>query len=617
MEIVRLRSIYQNLEKKNNELLLKLEELTKKNNLLSKENISLKYSQKINGNIDNNIEDLNKKIKKIVYEKNEHEKNNKKLKNINNELIKEKNDLEKKLEQSLKEKEFINKNLKEMSEIKDNYRDKYQRVEKELNNEKQKLKILQKKFDEIHDNINDINILDRNNLNENRQKISTHKKIKLNKISEIEIEKLSKLNKISNQSPQLTHKSISRFSTNNTYSTKKISNNLEDTEITPDNYNIVKIIKINNLKWFLFKKIKNNINPEDESIQPLYRRYQYLKLNSKRKKEKDTEESYNDYLWIANKDKKDFINFNLNNLEQDCLLDNEKEKKINELEIFIKELNEKLAKKEKDYNRINLNYAKLLKMTKKPEMNYNILLEENYKLKNENKVLKRKLEKIKENQNFIGISFIGDDLENSTFIDDKIFENILEDITKNRENQEEQKIITMKCFISNENEKNFKENIKKENNNINNNSKEIKRRSYKDLNININNKNIIRKLNKEYIKEILIERKKSKEIIHTEKEKNDNMSKDNEKNKINNFYHQRYHKSIKNTRNINKENDLKNEKINTNKTSILKKIKQKSFNLDSSIKIENKENREKKIIFSRKNFLKENKEINIKSKGNK
>ena len=617
MEIVRLRSIYQNLEKKNNELLLKLEELTKKNNLLSKENISLKYSQKINGNIDNNIEELNKKIKKMMNEKNEFEKNNKKLITINNELIKEKKDLEKKLAQSLKEKEFINKNLKEMSEIKDNYRDKYQRVEKELNNEKQKLKILQKKFDEIHDNINDINILDRNNLNENRQKISTHKKIKLNKISEIEIEKLSKLNKISNQSPQLTHKSISRFSTNNTYSTKKIPNNLEDTEITPDNYNIVKIIKINNLKWFLFKKIKNNITPEDESIQPLYRRYQYLKLNSKRKKEKDTEESYNDYLWIANKDKKDFINFNLNNLEQDCLLDNEKEKKINELEIFIKELNEKLAKKEKDYNRINLNYAKLLKMTKKPEMNYNILLEENYKLKNENKVLKRKLEKIKENQNFIGISFIGDDLENSTFIDDKIFENILEDITKNRENQEEQKIITMKCFISNENEKNFKENIKKENNNINNNSKEIKRRSYKDLNININNKNIIRKLNKEYIKEILIERKKSKEIIHTEKEKNDNMSKANEKNKINNFYHQRYHKSIKNTRNINKENDLKNEKINTNKISILKKIKQKSFNLDSSIKIENKENKEKKIIFSRKNFLKENKEINIKSKGNK
>ena len=57
MEIVRLRSIYQNLEKKNKELLLKLEELTKKNNLLSKENISLKYSQKINTNIEHNLEE--------------------------------------------------------------------------------------------------------------------------------------------------------------------------------------------------------------------------------------------------------------------------------------------------------------------------------------------------------------------------------------------------------------------------------------------------------------------------------------------------------------------------------------------------------------------------------
>ena len=78
MEIVRLRSIYQNLEKKNKELLLKLEELTKKNNLLSKENISLKYSQKINTNIEHNLEELNKKILKVINEKNELEKNYKK-----------------------------------------------------------------------------------------------------------------------------------------------------------------------------------------------------------------------------------------------------------------------------------------------------------------------------------------------------------------------------------------------------------------------------------------------------------------------------------------------------------------------------------------------------------
>ena len=142
MEIVRLRSVYQNLEKKNKELLSKLDELTRKNNLLSKENISLKYSHKepqkflINNNINNNIsdknkiiEELNKKISKISNEKNELEKNNKRLKNINNDLIKEKNDLEKKLDKYTKDLEIINRNMKEMSEIKDNYREKYQRIE--------------------------------------------------------------------------------------------------------------------------------------------------------------------------------------------------------------------------------------------------------------------------------------------------------------------------------------------------------------------------------------------------------------------------------------------------------------------------------------------------------
>ena len=625
MEIVRLRSIYQNLEKKNKELLLKLEELTKKNNLLSKENISLKYSQKINTNIEHNIEELNKKILKVINEKNELEKNYKKLVNINNELIQEKNDLKKKLAISLKENQFIDKNMKEMCEIKDNFRDKYKMVEKELNNEKQKLKILQKKLDEINNNINDNN-MNNYNLYLDDQKTKSYKNIKLNKIPEIEIEKLTKLNKISQQSPQYIHRSTSRFSTNNTSNTKKVSNNLEDIEITPDNYNIIKVFKINNLKWFLLKKIKNNISQEKEDIHPLYRRYQYLKLNSNRKKENNSDDSYSNYLWVANKEEKDFANFNLSNLEQDDMINNEKEKKINELQKFIKELNEKLAQKEKDYNRINLNYAKLFKKTKKPEMTYDIFLEENYKLKNENKLLNKKIEKLKENQKFIGISFIGDDLENSTFIDDKIFENILEDITKNRENKKEQEIITMKCFISNEDDKNHKENIKQVNNNINK-SKENKRKSYKDMENDINkkNQNIIKRIKTEYIKDILTERKKSNEKIQKEKEKDNNIIKsyrkekhkeenDNEKNKVNNFNHLRYHKSIKNTRNTNTENDFKNEKLNSNEASIYKKINPKSFNFDSTIKIGNKE---KRIITSRKKHLKESKEIYIKSLENK
>ena len=644
MEIVRLRSSYQNLEKKNKELLAKLDELTKKNNFLSKENISLKYSHKepqkllLNNNINTNnfsdkiqiIEELNKKIIKISNEKTELEKSCKKLKDINNELTKEKKDLEKKLTQSLKDIEAINRNMKEMSEIKDNYREKYQKIEKEFINEKQKNKNLEKKLDDIYDNFNI-------NLFKDESKTRTHKNLKFNKLSEIELEKLLKLSKVSHQSPQNTHKSISRFSTNNTNSTKKIYNNMDDLEISPENYNIVKQIQINNLKWFLLKKIKKNIVSEIEGTQPLYRRYQYLILNSARKKEKENihEDSYSNYIWKANKDQKDFINFNLDGLEQKDILDNEKEKKINELQTLIKELKEKLSKKENDYNRINLNYAKLFKRAKKPEMIYDKLLEENDRLKIENKLVNKKLEKIIENQNFIGISFIGDDLEGSKFIDDNVFDNILEDITKNGENKKEKEIITMKCFISNEDYKN-KDNIKKDNNFNNNieNMKDIKNNKIginDELETNLDknkNKKIIKK---EYIKNLLSERKQSNEKCLLEKEKDKNNTNRKEKNnneniyekiKKNNCYCRRYHKSIKNTRNIDTETDIKNDNINSKGSSVYKKIEQKTYNLDSINKSANKEKINSKIegenikvrrILSRKKNLKEKQENLTKS----
>ena len=60
MEIVRLRGVYQNLEKKNKELESKIDDLTLKNNHLSKENISLKYSRKELPKQNNNANDKNK-----------------------------------------------------------------------------------------------------------------------------------------------------------------------------------------------------------------------------------------------------------------------------------------------------------------------------------------------------------------------------------------------------------------------------------------------------------------------------------------------------------------------------------------------------------------------------
>ena len=617
MEIVHIRSVYQNLEKKNKELLSKLDELTKKNNLLSKENISLKYSYKEYNITDKNkiIDEMNRKIVKISNEKNEIEKSNKKLKSINNELIKEKNDLEKKFSQALKNMEIINKNMKEVSEIKDNYKDKYTKIEKELIKEKQKSKNLEKKLEEINDsNINNVIFFA-------EPKTRTYRNIKLDKINEIEI--ADRLSRISHQSPQCTHKSISRFSTNN--STKKLYNSNE-VEINPDNYKIVKQFKLNNLKWFLLKKIKKNILPETEGIQPLYRRYQYLKLNSKKIKEKTNEDNYTDYIWKANNEK-DFINFNLENIEKEKdIIDNEKEKKIIELQICIKELKEKLNKKENDYNRINLNYAKLFKKTKKPEMTYDKLLEENDRIKYDNKLLKKKLEKIKENQNFIGISFIGDDLERSNFIDDTIFENILDEITKNRKDKKEQEIITMKCFISNEDNKN-KENIIQEYNSTDDNNKIKKEKNYERKEL-INNK-IKKLIKKDVIKDILLENKKENDIIKIENKSTTNRAIKKEGGNLyekikSNLYYLKYHKSLKNTRNINTE--IENENNNQRET-YNKKLNQKSLYFDSNIKNKEKEKISKdegnKESLKREGFIRrikyfyEKKENNNKSKETK
>ena len=633
MEIAGLRCAYQNLAKKNKELISKLDELSKKNNFLSKENISLKYSHKEiskqainnNNNSDKNklIEELNKKILKISNEKNDIEKTKKNLKNINNELTKEKNNLEKKLSQALKDIEMINRNMKEMSEIKDNYRDKYQKITEELLNEKQKVKILENRIQEIYNNNTNI-FLD-------ESKTRTYKNSKMNKINEIEIEKLTKT---SHQSPQCTHKSISRFSTNNTNNTKKIYNNIEDIELNPENYNIVKQIQINNLKWYLLKKIKKNILIENESnskgIQPLYRRYQYLKLNSKLKKNKEkiSEDSYTDFIWKSFKDEKDLANFNLNDINQiENINDNEKDKKINELQICIKDLNEKLLKKENDCNRINLNFAKLFKKTKKPEMSYDKLLEENDKLKSDIRILNKKIEKLIENQKFIGISFIEDDLEGSKFIDDNVFEKLLDEITKDQADKHAQEIITMKCFKSNEDNKN-KDNmaIKYENKISKKGTKEITENKYnninKDLKLNLGNKiDKNNNIKEENMKEIITDRNNRDindnkiEKYFNKKQINTIENKSSQKLKTNNFI--KYHISIRNTRNISSQIDITHEnKNNTNaKDVIYQKINPQSLNIDlnsinkeKNSKIENIKERRTGFIIQRRKYLKEKQE---------
>ena len=272
---------------------------------------------------------------------------------------------------------------------------------------------------------------------------------------------MEKLSKKFYNSPYY-YKNTSTFSTNNTTNKIYFINNLEELEITPENYTIIKQFKLtNNLKWYLLRKIKkqNSEEKEENSRSPKpgykqpFRKFKYFKLNSKTNNIIYNDDSYSDYIWKSNKNDKDFINFNIDLIENE-LNDNstnkENQKKITELESYIKELEEKLEKKENDCNRINLNYAKLFNRSRIPENNCDKLLENIDKLKEENKNLTKKIENLKLNQNFIGLSFIEDDLEGSRFIDDKCFEEILSELCENKDNEFNNNINMMKFFRSNE-----------------------------------------------------------------------------------------------------------------------------------------------------------------------
>ena len=517
MEIIRLKKENSILEKKKKELLNQIHELMAKNNSLNQEILSLKYSNKETNfsKYSNMITDLNKtisylkeKINQITKEKNDLEKINNELKiSINSyksekqkqfkecnskdnilsdmkrkneilnknyttaenekknykkmiqELTEQNNNIKNEFFQIQKENVKLNQKITDIDKIKENYKEKYNRISKELNDERdinifneQKIKKLERKLEEYQ-----INEFD-------DTKTKTYKVNKINKVNEIEMEKLSKK---SYNSPNYL-KNTSTFSTNNTTNKISLVNNLEALEISPENFTIIKQFKLsNNLKWYLLKRIKklNSGMKEENSPSPIQgykqtnRRFKYFKLNSKTNNIMYSDDSYSDFVWKSNKNEKEFINFNtdlIDNEINDNSTNKESQKKITELESYIKELEEKLEKKENDYYRINLNYAKLFNRTKMPENTYDKLLENIDKLKEENKNLTKKIENLKSNQNFIGLSFIEDDLDGSRFIDNNGFEELLNELDRNKGNKNNDynsSIDMMKFFRSHEDDK--------------------------------------------------------------------------------------------------------------------------------------------------------------------
>ena len=689
MENLRLKRENNTLEKKIKELQTQIHDLMSKNNSLNQEILYLKYSNKetnykqpTNNNLiielNKTISDLKTKINQITKEKTELTKINTQLKVSNNfyfnekqrqlkqsgsangniieskklneilnkniinlqneinknkkiiqELTEENNGINKRVFEYQKNNEQLNQKIKDNNKILEQYKEKCSKISKELSDEKdinafneQKIKSLERKLEEY--NINEFY----------DQKTKTYKVSKINKVNEIEMEKLTK---IIYHSP-CCRKNTSTFNTTNT--TNKIifiNNNLDDVEISPDKYTIVKQFKLsNNLKWYLLKKLKkqNYDQKEENSPSPRHgskqqsRRNKYIKQNSKQNNNINIDDSYSDFIWKSNKNEKDFINFNIDIIDNDEN-DNSftKQKKINELESCIKDLEEKLAKKENDCNRINLNYAKLFKRSKLPEMSYENLLETVNKLKEENKVLNKKIENLKISQNFIGFSFIEDDLQGSRFIDDNCFEKILDELNNDKSNN----INMLKYFRSHEDEKdNSKKDFKrlKESNSdkkfllhkkliSNNNNNDQKNNNIKNDNTfkhKINNANvspiktIIKKDNINYYLTTFKNDIKSPSKINTIKEnkniilinhkENDNLKKNNyEKREI----------TINKKTDDKKLNTLNEKENNIDKNYIANKFKTKfRNNIETHSNIFNRNNSKNNTLISEKSKVKEN-----------
>ena len=246
-----------------------------------------------------------------------------------------------------------------------------------------------------------------------------------NKISSLDggcgqIKNSSINNNINVQNNNNNYLNIYQNSNINNYSNEAISNS-----IISDNYNIIKCVHLpfNNkqFRWYLFQKIKEK---RRNSVQISIKNYKLNDVNEDDIIYDDYNDiSYTDFIFIPEKNKKDLINFNLPLSESF-----EKEKIINTLEINLKKLENKYKKKEKDFNILNINFTKLLQKNRSSSKSQDKLVNTIDRLKNENQNLNKRLMKYTNNNNFIGVSFIADDENDSHYLDDKCFEDILDEL---------------------------------------------------------------------------------------------------------------------------------------------------------------------------------------------
>jgi hypothetical protein len=241
------------------------------------------------------------------------------------------------------------------------------------------------------------------------------------------------------------------YSNNNIYNDKNAKNNNEfiddrgenssntcnidistDTNIklTPENYSFIKFYQLNSkLKWCLFKKNNkknSNIFSQNKSS---YRRFSVGNEISTNLSNSDVDSSnFNDFIWIPYKTSKDFIEFgDFSSLNDYSDIKNEDD--INEFKIIIKKLEIKLSEKEKEYNKLDNIFVKLMQENKNYKTSIDNLKKENLNLNN---AISKYKSDLKNDKNFIGVSFIDDDPESSKFIDDKCCEELLSGLEKGK-----------------------------------------------------------------------------------------------------------------------------------------------------------------------------------------
>ena len=295
-----------------------------------------------------------------------------------NKYIDENEKLISQYEDDIKEEKKINSTLNEKITNLENEKTQIENISKILDddmNQKNKRTIarLSKKVDNYEKTIND----------------------KEKKINELE-NQLKKFNKEQSLNNSNSMSKFLKLKPTPKLSQKEVKNDDKDIEITPEEYEIIKVYQYGKkLKWYLFKYKGEN------------------------------EENYENFIWKSIKNRKDYNLFN--DLPKNSSFELQKE--IEQLEIENKELNDKLQKKEGDYNRLSVNFAKLFNRKKNDDRDPDKLIETIEQLKKENKSLNKKIIKFKEEENIIGISFIEDDLDGPQFIDELNFDELIDNLS--------------------------------------------------------------------------------------------------------------------------------------------------------------------------------------------